>query len=296
MSWSPSASPVAATPKSKIKVSAARRVTRPPGPVAKTASSKSTAAHPSWKNIIRECIATGETRRGVSRPEIKKYAKETYKLDSTRAHVSWLNRAIASGVEDGVFVQPKGPSGCVKLAPENSTPGSKSALKPAAARKPSASQGVDAKPKAKIAAMPAAPKKPSNAAAAKAKAKIATMPAAMLLTSKGAAAKPNAKISAIPGKVAAVKSKTTASAPIGYGTRGSAASILFCTAISALAALPRPFYLAPPSRHLRLPPRPFYLAPPSPLFPAEAESEEHKILRFTIGFAVLNSLRKIWSQ
>ncbi|KAJ7865742.1 hypothetical protein B0H14DRAFT_2504528, partial [Mycena olivaceomarginata] len=140
-----------------------------PGPVAKTASSKSAAAHPSWKNIIRECIATGETRRGVSRPEIKKYAKETYKLDSTRAHVSWLNRAIASGVEDGVFVQPKGPSGCVKLAPENSTPGSKSALKPAAARKSSASQGVDAKPKAKI--------------------------------------------SAIPGKVAAVKSKTTAKTP-----------------------------------------------------------------------------------
>jgi hypothetical protein len=43
----------------------------------------------------------------VSRPEIKKYAKETYELDSTRAHVSWLNRAISSGVEDGVFVQPK---------------------------------------------------------------------------------------------------------------------------------------------------------------------------------------------
>ncbi|KAJ7856384.1 hypothetical protein B0H14DRAFT_3865002 [Mycena olivaceomarginata] len=76
------------------------------------------------ENIIRECIATGEARRGVSRPEIKKYAKETYKLDSTRAHVSWLNRAISSGVEDGVFVQPKGPSGCVKLAPKNSTPGS----------------------------------------------------------------------------------------------------------------------------------------------------------------------------
>ncbi|KAJ7835853.1 hypothetical protein B0H14DRAFT_3706303 [Mycena olivaceomarginata] len=210
MSWSPSASPVAATPKSKIKVSAARRVSRPPVPVAKTASSKSAAAHPSWKNII-----TGEARRGVSRPEIKKYAKETYKLDSTRAHVSWLNRAISSGVEDGVFVQRKESFGCVKLAPKNSTPGSKSASKAAAAKKPSASQGVDAKPKAKIAAMPAAPRKPStsNAAAAKPKAKIAAMPAAKPLTSKGAAAKPKAKIAAIPGKVATVKSKTTGKTP-----------------------------------------------------------------------------------
>ncbi|KAJ6608748.1 hypothetical protein B0H10DRAFT_1955173 [Mycena sp. CBHHK59/15] len=211
MSWSPSASPVAATPKSKVKVSAARKGSGPPAPVAKTASSKSAAAHPCWKNIIR----VREARRGVSRPEIKKYAKETYKLDSTRAHVSWLNRAISSGVEDGVFVQPKGPSGCVKLAPKNSTPGSKSASKPAAANKPSASQGVDVNPEAKIAAMPAAPKKPSisNAAAARPKAKIAAMPAAKPLTSKGAGAKPKAKIAAIPGKVAAVKSKTTAKTP-----------------------------------------------------------------------------------
>jgi histone H1/5 len=32
-----------------------------------------------------------------------------------------LNQAISSGVDDGIFVQPKGPSGRVKLAPKASS-------------------------------------------------------------------------------------------------------------------------------------------------------------------------------
>ncbi|KAJ7098097.1 hypothetical protein B0H15DRAFT_824087 [Mycena belliarum] len=101
----------------------------------KVATSKATPAHPTWKDIIKECIATSDApkRQGVSRSAIKKFAEDKYKL-STPANISQLNRAIVSGVEAGIFIQPKGPSGCVKLAPsvkrdvskENSEPASNS--------------------------------------------------------------------------------------------------------------------------------------------------------------------------
>ncbi|KAJ7738484.1 hypothetical protein DFH07DRAFT_82607 [Mycena maculata] len=105
-----------AKPKKATKAKAAK-------PAAKKTASKSTskpvAAHPSWKEIIKECIATSDApaRQGVSRNAIKKFAEDQYKLSSA-ANVSQLNRAIVSGVEAGIFVQPKGPSGCVKLAPK----------------------------------------------------------------------------------------------------------------------------------------------------------------------------------
>lgn len=58
---------------------------------------------------------------------IKKFAEEKYKLEVTGVNLSQLNRAIASGVESGLFTLPKGPSGKVKLAPKAkaSTSGSK---------------------------------------------------------------------------------------------------------------------------------------------------------------------------
>ncbi|KAJ7922580.1 hypothetical protein B0H13DRAFT_1456410, partial [Mycena leptocephala] len=90
----------------------------------KTAASKAAPVHPSWKDIIKECIATGEARSGVSRNAIKKFAEDKYKL-STPSHVSQLNRAIIHGVETGVFVQPKGPSGCVKIPPKRARTESK---------------------------------------------------------------------------------------------------------------------------------------------------------------------------
>jgi histone H1/5 len=46
---------------------------------------------------------------------------EKYNLDASAArNTHLLNNAISSGVEDNVFVQPKGPSGKVKLAPKES--------------------------------------------------------------------------------------------------------------------------------------------------------------------------------
>ncbi|KAJ7489888.1 hypothetical protein B0H11DRAFT_1044813 [Mycena galericulata] len=109
--------------------------------VAKKVPTKPAAAHPPWKELIKECIIDSDApaRQGVSRNTIKKYAEQKYGLSSA-ANVSQLNRAILSGVEAGIFVQPKGPSGCVKLAPkvrsdaskENSKPVSKSTSKTAA--------------------------------------------------------------------------------------------------------------------------------------------------------------------
>ncbi|KAJ7489895.1 hypothetical protein B0H11DRAFT_2010868 [Mycena galericulata] len=128
--------------KPKATKAAAPKATKP-----KVTKKTAAPAHPPWKELIKECIATSDApaRQGVSRSAIKKYAEDQYKLTGA-ANVSQLNRAIVSGVEAGIFVQPKGPSGCVKLAPkvrseaskENSKPVSKSASKPAAA-KPKAS-------------------------------------------------------------------------------------------------------------------------------------------------------------
>ncbi|KAJ7632443.1 hypothetical protein FB45DRAFT_1057531 [Roridomyces roridus] len=103
-----------------------------------TTKSRKAADHPTWKEIIQECITT-EPRQGVSRSFIKKYAEEQYQL-SGPASVNQLKRAITSGVESGLFVMPKGPSGRIKLAPstctkENAKPKPVSKKKPASGSK-----------------------------------------------------------------------------------------------------------------------------------------------------------------
>ncbi|KAE9406360.1 hypothetical protein BT96DRAFT_810826 [Gymnopus androsaceus JB14] len=88
---------------------------------AKTTSGKSHAAsHPSWIDMIKECIAShpDDARTGVSRPAIKKFVESKYKIDVNASTNSQLNRAITSGSEKKIFVLPKGPSGKVKLAPK----------------------------------------------------------------------------------------------------------------------------------------------------------------------------------
>ncbi|KAH7889749.1 hypothetical protein F5I97DRAFT_1847016 [Phlebopus sp. FC_14] len=91
--------------------------------------------HPSWIDMITECITATEdgTRHGVSRPTIKKFVDSKYRLPMNAAGASQLNRAITHGASKGYFVLPKGPSGKVKLAPkklsepmkENTKPSSK---------------------------------------------------------------------------------------------------------------------------------------------------------------------------
>ncbi|KAF7338445.1 Histone H1 [Mycena venus] len=136
---SPSSSPVdvpaPAVKETKAKTTKKAAATQPK--VAKKAAtkqksgSKAASSHPTWKEIIKECIVTTGGRKGVSRSALKNFAEEQYKLEVTAAHISQLNRAITSGVESGMFVLPKGPSGCVKLAPKTPRDSSKENAKPA---------------------------------------------------------------------------------------------------------------------------------------------------------------------
>ncbi|KAJ7489889.1 hypothetical protein B0H11DRAFT_2010838 [Mycena galericulata] len=159
MSSAPTKTPSPAKATKKVSKPKATKAAAPKATKSKT---KKTAApaHPPWKELIKECIATSDApaRQGVSRSAIKKYAEDQYKLTGA-ANVSQLNRAIVSGVEAGIFVQPKGPSGCASK--ENSKPVSKSASKPAAA-KPKASTSKTTAGKKSTTAKPktaAAPKK-----------------------------------------------------------------------------------------------------------------------------------------
>jgi histone H1/5 len=122
---------------------AATKVKKTAAPKKKVAAAKP-VSHPSWKDMIKglflhatdfsypevaypECIVATGGRSGVSRIALKKvcvlltvllrltlmvgwqFAEDQYNLDATPAHISQLNRAIASGVEGGVFVLPKVP-------------------------------------------------------------------------------------------------------------------------------------------------------------------------------------------
>ncbi|KAI9456264.1 hypothetical protein BJY52DRAFT_1224323 [Lactarius psammicola] len=104
----------------------------------KKAAARSAPTHPSWTDMIKECITAhpDDARHGVSRPQIKKFApiscnylisqtqtyfrfvEEKYKLEIGNAQITQLSRAIAVGAEKNVFSLPKGPSGRVKLAPK----------------------------------------------------------------------------------------------------------------------------------------------------------------------------------
>ncbi|KAF8803564.1 hypothetical protein BYT27DRAFT_7195408 [Phlegmacium glaucopus] len=152
----PASKTSAKKPASKAKAAAKPKATRKAS-VSKAADT--TTGRPSWKDIIKECIAVNkeDARQGVSRNTIKRYAEETYKIDMSGLNLSQLNRAITSGTEGGIFVLPKGPSGKVKLAPKTKplTSGSKENSKPPS--KPASTQKAAAPAAAKKTA--AAPKK-----------------------------------------------------------------------------------------------------------------------------------------
>ncbi|KAH9029552.1 hypothetical protein EDB84DRAFT_1496201 [Lactarius hengduanensis] len=86
----------------------------------KKATARSAPTHPSWTDMIKECITAhpDDARHGVSRPQIKKFVEEKYRLEIGNAQITQLSRAIAVGAEKNVFSLPKGPSGRVKLAPK----------------------------------------------------------------------------------------------------------------------------------------------------------------------------------
>ncbi|CCD25037.1 histone H1 NDAI_0E02200 [Naumovozyma dairenensis CBS 421] len=82
----------------------------------KKESSSSPSGSKSYKEIIIEGLNALKSRKGVSRPSLKKYVKENYpNMASSTAFDHHFNSAIKRGVESGVFAQPKGPSGTLKL-------------------------------------------------------------------------------------------------------------------------------------------------------------------------------------
>ncbi|KAJ8583982.1 hypothetical protein M405DRAFT_484557 [Rhizopogon salebrosus TDB-379] len=110
----------------------------------KSAASKSYhTTHPSWIDMITECITTTSdgTRHGVSRPAIKKFVDSKYHLEFNPSVSSQLNRAIHQGADKGKFVLPKGPSGKVKLAPRRHNEAAKENTKPASKRSTVAKEG-----------------------------------------------------------------------------------------------------------------------------------------------------------
>ncbi|CAE6457409.1 unnamed protein product [Rhizoctonia solani] len=133
-----------------------------------------TPAHPSFVDMIVECIIAhrDDSRTGVSRPMIKKFLEEKYKIDITPSHITNINRAITRGVETKVFALPKGPSGKVRLAPKKPAPEGKENHPPAkktattTTKKPAASGATK---KATSSKAPAIKKTASTTAKSKAK-------------------------------------------------------------------------------------------------------------------------------
>jgi hypothetical protein len=91
-------------------MSAATKKSASTKPAAKKSASKSAPSHPSWVDMIKECIVDNpeDSRTGVSRPQIKKYVEAKYKLEIGAAQNTQLAKAISTGAEKGTFVLPKG--------------------------------------------------------------------------------------------------------------------------------------------------------------------------------------------
>ncbi|KAL2865998.1 histone H1/H5 family protein [Aspergillus lucknowensis] len=108
---------------------------------ATTAAAKKTAGptHASYRDMIKVAILNLKERNGSSRQSIKKYVQANNKLApaSQNAFDSQFNKAIKVGVEKGDFLQPKGPSGPVKLA-KKEAPAKPAAKKPATTTKAAA--------------------------------------------------------------------------------------------------------------------------------------------------------------
>ncbi|WLF81543.1 hypothetical protein PVL30_005341 [Lodderomyces elongisporus] len=77
-------------------------------------STATAAPSKTYKEMIKEAISTLKERNGSSRQSLKKYVQSNFQLKGGNFD-SLFNSALRKGVEAGDFVQPKGPSGPVKL-------------------------------------------------------------------------------------------------------------------------------------------------------------------------------------
>ncbi|WVO19706.1 uncharacterized protein IAS62_000996 [Cryptococcus decagattii] len=96
-------------------------------PVKKTAATpRKATTHPTFLSMIQECISQnkGDARKGVSRPTIKKFLADKYKLDmSSPANISNLSNAIKRGALKGQLTLPSGIAGRVKAGTKKSAIG-----------------------------------------------------------------------------------------------------------------------------------------------------------------------------
>jgi len=163
---------------------------------AKPAASKTQG--PTYEDMIKDAILNLKDRKGSSRPNLKKYVQANNKTAEGPTFDKLFNNALSKGVTKGIFVQPKGASGTVKLAAK---------VKPTDEKNPAAEKPA-AKPATKAAAKPAAKKTaaakktvgaPKKAAAAK------TTKAKVGAPKKAAATKKTPAAKAVPAKKAAAK-------------------------------------------------------------------------------------------
>ncbi|KAI5965017.1 hypothetical protein KGF57_000810 [Candida theae] len=153
---------------------------------AATTTSTSASNSKSYKDMIKEAIANLKDRNGSSRQALKKYVQSNNNIKAANFD-SLFNTALKKGVDTGVFLQPKGPAGLVKLN------------KKAAALKESKAKKEVKKP-AKKSSATAGPKKVTKKTPAK-----STTTKAAATTTKKAAAK-----SATKAKPAAAKKEKAA--------------------------------------------------------------------------------------
>jgi histone H1/5 len=213
----------------------------------KRTAARPVAAHPSWIEMIKECIAASpdDSRQGVSRPHIKKYVEEQYNLQIGNAQNTQLARAIATGAEKGIFVLPKGPAGKVKLPPKNVRPVDTSASKENKPAKVVAPKSVTKGRPAKTASTKASTVKSTStkkvaaktktvtAVKASAAKKVAEKKSEATKASKSAAAK--TAVAKAPKKVLAGKRVAPARKTAAPSKRGAAKKIVTGTSTSAKA-------------------------------------------------------------
>ncbi|KAK4179387.1 putative histone H1, partial [Triangularia setosa] len=98
---------------------------------------KAAPVHPSYQDMITDAIIQLKDRNGSSRQSLKKYVKSNNTINaSDNMFDSLFNKALKSGVDKGIFEQPKGPSGGTKLAKKTAAPKEKKVAAPKKAAAP----------------------------------------------------------------------------------------------------------------------------------------------------------------
>ncbi|GMM56882.1 histone H1 [Maudiozyma humilis] len=131
-------------------------------------SSASGAPSKSYKELITEAAQALKSRKGVSRPALKKYIKDNHpSVGASASFDHYFNAAIKKGVDAGDFEQPKGPSGALKVVKKAASPApaAKKVAKKAAAAPKKVAKKTAAAPK-KVAKKAAAPKKAAASSSA----------------------------------------------------------------------------------------------------------------------------------